>query len=65
MAGAPRLPRRTRVEKDDSKTPLVDQLATDLTALAEADKLDPVIGREKEIERVIQILARRTKITQP
>jgi len=61
MAGAPRLSRRARMEKDDSKTPLVDQLATDLTALAEADRLDPVIGREKEIERVIQILARRTK----
>jgi ATP-dependent Clp protease ATP-binding subunit ClpC len=61
MAGAPRLSRRARMEKDDSKTPLVDQLSTDLTALAEADKLDPVIGREKEIERVIQILARRTK----
>ncbi len=43
------------------KTPLIDQLATDLTALAEEGKLDPVIGREKEIERVIQILARRTK----
>jgi len=43
------------------KTPLVDQLATDLTALAEDGKLDPVIGREKEIERVIQILSRRTK----
>ena len=43
------------------KTPLVDQLATDLTALAENDKLDPVIGRQMEIERVIQILARRTK----
>jgi ATP-dependent Clp protease ATP-binding subunit ClpC len=39
----------------------VDQLATDLTALAEEGKLDPVIGRKKEIERVIQILARRTK----
>ena len=39
----------------------MDQLATDLTALAEAGKLDPVIGRQKEIERVIQILARRTK----
>jgi ATP-dependent Clp protease ATP-binding subunit ClpC len=39
----------------------VDQLATDLTALAEQNKLDPVIGRETEIERVIQILARRTK----
>jgi ATP-dependent Clp protease ATP-binding subunit ClpC len=48
-------------KKSDSKTPLVDQLATDLTALAEQGKLDPVIGRQKEIERVIQILARRTK----
>jgi len=44
-----------------AKTPLVDQLAIDLTALAEQYKLDPVIGREPEIERVIQILARRTK----
>jgi ATP-dependent Clp protease ATP-binding subunit ClpC len=50
-----------RKEKDEGKTPLVDQLATDLTALAEEGKLDPVIGRSKEIERVIQILARRTK----
>jgi ATP-dependent Clp protease ATP-binding subunit ClpC len=47
--------------KEQAKTPLVDQLATDLTALAEEGKLDPVIGREMEIERVIQILARRTK----
>ncbi|HUN23629.1 MAG TPA: ATP-dependent Clp protease ATP-binding subunit [Anaerolineales bacterium] len=44
-----------------SNTPLVDQLATDLTKLAEEGKLDPVIGRQNEIERVIQILARRTK----
>jgi len=43
------------------KSPLVDQLATDLTAQAEEKKLDPVIGRQNEIERVIQILARRTK----
>jgi ATP-dependent Clp protease ATP-binding subunit ClpC len=43
------------------KTPLIDQLATDLTNLAEEKKLDPVIGRQTEIERVIQILARRTK----
>ena len=50
-----------RKEKDEGKTPLVDQLATDLTALAEEGKLDPVIGRSQEIERVIQILARRTK----
>jgi len=43
------------------KTPMVDQLATDLTSKAEQGKLDPVIGRQMEIERVIQILARRTK----
>jgi ATP-dependent Clp protease ATP-binding subunit ClpC len=47
--------------KDKGKTPLVDQLAVDLTTLAEDGKLDPVIGRQMEIERVIQILARRTK----
>ena len=43
------------------KTPLVDQLASDLTSKAEEKKLDPVVGRQMEIERVIQILARRTK----
>ncbi|MBI1256053.1 MAG: AAA domain-containing protein [Chloroflexi bacterium] len=43
------------------KTPLVDQLATDLTALAQEGKLDPVVGRETEIERVIQVLSRRRK----
>lgn len=48
-------------EKQQQKTPLIDQLATDLTSLAEEDKLDPVVGRVMEIERVIQILARRTK----
>jgi len=47
--------------KSKSKTPLVDQLATDLTQMAEDGKLDPVIGRQMEIERVVQILARRTK----
>jgi ATP-dependent Clp protease ATP-binding subunit ClpC len=47
--------------KAQAKTPLVDQLASDLTAAAEEGKLDPVIGRENEIERVIQILSRRTK----
>lgn len=53
--------RRKAEQKDQEKTPLVDQLATDLTSLAEQNKLDPVIGRQTEIERVIQILARRTK----
>jgi len=44
-----------------TRTPTLDQLGTDLTALYRAGKLDPVIGRQKEIERVIQILSRRTK----
>ncbi len=44
-----------------TRTPTLDQLGTDLTALARADKLDPIIGRNKEIERVTQILSRRTK----
>ena len=48
-------------KREKSKTPMVDQLATDLTLLADESKLDPVIGRNTEIERVIQILARRTK----
>ncbi len=52
---------KDKEKKAEGKTPLVDQLAVDLTAYAEDGKLDPVIGREKEIERVIQILARRTK----
>jgi ATP-dependent Clp protease ATP-binding subunit ClpC len=47
--------------QEGSNTPTVDQLGTDLTALANSDKLDPVVGRRTEIERVIQILARRTK----
>jgi ATP-dependent Clp protease ATP-binding subunit ClpC len=44
-----------------SRTPTLDQLGTDLTALARADKLDPIVGRHKEIERIVQILSRRTK----
>jgi len=48
-------------EAKGQKTTLVDQLATDLTTMAEEGKLDPVIGRQMEIERVIQILARRNK----
>jgi ATP-dependent Clp protease ATP-binding subunit ClpC len=50
-----------RREKPESKTPTLDQLAVDLTDKAAQGKLDPVIGRIKEIERVIQILSRRTK----
>jgi len=55
----PRSPRKSSGEA--GKTPLVDQLATDLTALAQEGKLDPVVGRETEIERVIQVLSRRRK----
>src|SRR5438067_10426805 len=51
----------TAETKRASKTPTVDQLGINLTEAARAGKLDPVIGREKEIERVIQILSRRTK----
>src|SRR5947208_7802289 len=47
--------------RSSTRTPTVDQLGMDLTAAARAGKLDPVIGRSKEIERVIQILSRRTK----
>jgi ATP-dependent Clp protease ATP-binding subunit ClpC len=44
-----------------TRTPALDEFGVDLTAMARQDKLDPVIGREAEIERVIQILSRRTK----
>ena len=47
--------------RSTSRTPTLDQLGIDLTVAARADKLDPVIGREQELERVIQILSRRTK----
>ena len=47
--------------KIKSNTPLIDELGTDLTELARKSKLDPVIGRDDEMRRVIQILCRRTK----
>ena len=47
--------------KTKSSTPLIDELGTDLTDLARNSKLDPVIGRDDEMKRVIQILCRRTK----
>jgi len=55
--GAP----KSRLTRPASRTPALDQLGIDLTAAAQAGKLDPVIGRSKEISRVIQILSRRTK----
>ena len=52
-------PRAT--DKKQTKTPTLDEYSRDLTALAAKHELDPVIGRENEIERIVQILARRTK----
>ncbi|MQF69954.1 ATP-dependent Clp protease ATP-binding subunit [SAR202 cluster bacterium AD-804-J14_MRT_500m] len=47
--------------RSSTKTPTLDQLGIDLTAAARSGKLDPVIGRDKELERVVQIISRRTK----
>ncbi len=55
------MPQARGSARSTSKTPTLDQLSIDLTAAARADKLDPVIGRHREIDRVIQILSRRTK----
>ena len=52
---------KTPKTKEKSKTPILDNFGKDLTKLAEQNKLDSVIGREKEIERVAQILTRRKK----
>ena len=52
-------PKRTSDPK--SKTPVLDNFGRDLTRMAENDRLDPIVGREKEIERVSQILSRRKK----
>lgn len=48
-------------KQDRSKTPVLDNFGRDLTKLAIEDKLDPIVGREKEIERVAQVLSRRKK----
>ncbi|MDA0741753.1 MAG: ATP-dependent Clp protease ATP-binding subunit [Bacteroidetes bacterium] len=58
--GARRAPQRDR-GKEKSKTPVLDNFGKDLTKSAAQGKLDPVVGREKEIERVSQILSRRKK----
>src|SRR5437899_8745597 len=59
LGGSPAQQPAEREERPE--TPALNQFGRDLTQLAREAKLDPVIGREKEIERVIQILARRTK----
>ncbi len=47
--------------RSGTRTPVLDQLGVDLTTLARSNKLDPVWGRQKEIQRVVQVLSRRTK----
>src|SRR5690625_1117872 len=53
--------RQGRGQASNANTPTLDSLAKDLTASAKEGNVDPVIGRDKEIERVIQVLSRRTK----
>ncbi|MCD6093858.1 MAG: ATP-dependent Clp protease ATP-binding subunit [Candidatus Omnitrophica bacterium] len=60
-SGEPDSESRRGRTKEKSRTPALDAFGRDLTSLAKEGKLDPVIGRVNEIERVIQILARRTK----
>jgi len=61
LGGAATPPPAARQRRQKSTTPVLDNFGRDLTHMAEEGKLDPVIGRDKEIERVIQILSRRTK----
>ncbi len=64
ISGKPSTPptsQPTEKKHEKSKTPVLDNFGRDLTKLALEDKLDPIIGREKEIERVAQVLSRRKK----
>src|SRR5699024_678000 len=57
----PKFKRQSKFAKPAGGTPTLDSLARDLTEAARNDKLDPIIGRKKEVRRMIQILSRRTK----
>jgi len=59
--GLSNMTKQKSVASEKSRTPALDNFGRDLTQLAADDKLDPVIGREDEIERILQILCRRTK----
>ncbi len=64
ISGKPSSPVQTSPAErkpEKSKTPVLDNFGHDLTKLASEDKLDPIVGREKEIERVAQVLSRRKK----
>src|SRR5699024_3037755 len=56
-----RNPRNKKEAQNTSKTPTLDSVSRDLTELARQNELDPVIGREKEVHRIVQIISRRTK----
>lgn len=58
---SPFIPTKTKTTGAKSLTPTLDKYSRDLTVLAREDKFDPIVGREKEIERITQILSRRTK----
>jgi ATP-dependent Clp protease ATP-binding subunit ClpC len=61
MFGSGATPGKEKKGVEKSRTPVLDNFGRDLTKLAEDNKLDPIVGREKEIERVAQILSRRKK----
>ncbi len=61
LLGGEKFPSKMKKGAQRTKTPALDAFGTDLTKLAKEGKLDPVVGREKEIERVTQILCRRKK----
>ncbi len=56
-----KVPPRGRMQKEKSKTPVLDNFGIDITSAAQEGKLDPIVGRDIEIERVVQILSRRKK----
>ncbi len=56
-----KVPPRGRLQKEKSKTPVLDNFGIDITSAAQEGKLDPIVGRDTEIERVVQILSRRKK----
>ena len=61
LAGTTRKPESARTQAEDDGTPVLNKYGRDLTRQAKNGELDPVIGRENEIQRIIQILSRRTK----
>ena len=61
IGGSPQKGQTSTPSKSSSETPVLDNFGTDLTKGAEEGRLDPVVGREREIERLVQILSRRKK----